>query len=283
MPRVLLATFQLLPAGEPGGQMLLSALADRGIEASWAVWDDTTVPWSQADLVAVRSTWDYHRRAAEFLSWAERISEFTTILNGVDIFRWNSHKGYLGDLDVPTVPTTVLDDRTLVDGLAKALSDWGTVVVKPSTGAGGLGVCVVGSPSDPALGYLAPAPWVVQPLVESVRTRGERSVYVFGGRAASVVDKRTDGTDEVRVNEHFGGRSEVGVLTDEVRDLAEAAVRSASELVRREVHYARVDLLEYAGGLVVSELELIEPGLYLDVDPENADRFAELVEAVLRG
>ena len=39
--------------------------------------------------------------------------------------------------------------------------------------------------------------------------------------------------------------------------------------------------MEHDGRLVVSELELIEPGLYLDVLPENAEPFADLVAARL--
>ena len=35
------------------------------------------------------------------------------------------------------------------------------------------------------------------------------------------------------------------------------------------------------GTLAVSELELIEPGLYLDVVPDNADAFADLVVGLL--
>ena len=31
------------------------------------------------------------------------------------------------------------------------------------------------------------------------------------------------------------------------------------------------------GQLVVSELELVEPGLYLDVDDRNAEPFADMV------
>jgi hypothetical protein len=33
----------------------------------------------------------------------------------------------------------------------------------------------------------------------------------------------------------------------------------------------------WEGEWVVSELELIEPGLYLDVAPDNAGRFADLL------
>ena len=70
---VLLATSALLPNGEPGGELLVAALAERGIDSRWVLWDDTSVEWAAADLVAVRSTWDYHRRTAEFLAWARKV------------------------------------------------------------------------------------------------------------------------------------------------------------------------------------------------------------------
>jgi glutathione synthase/RimK-type ligase-like ATP-grasp enzyme len=280
VPRILLATYQLLPDGEPGGDHLLSALSERGIDATWARWDDPSVDWAAADLVAVRSTWDYYRRAADFLAWARRVPR---LLNGADVFAWNADKAYLRDLaaaGVPTVPTELLDDETLVDGLAAATERWGTVVVKPRTGAGGVGVCVVSSAADDRLEGLVAAPWVVQPLVESVRTTGETSVFVFAGTAASQVQKVPSGGD-IRVNELYGGSSRPVVPTAGHTALAESAVRTAAALQGRPIDYARVDVLEYDGGLVVSELELIEPGLYLDVDPANAGRFADMVLARL--
>ncbi len=70
MTTVLLATSSLLPDGEVGGSLLVEAFAERGIDSRWVVWDDASVDWTAADVVAVRSTWDYHRRTAEFLAWA---------------------------------------------------------------------------------------------------------------------------------------------------------------------------------------------------------------------
>ena len=40
-------------------------------------------------------------------------------------------------------------------------------------------------------------------------------------------------------------------------------------------------MMVWDGAWAVSELELIEPGLYLDVDPANAGRFADLVRSLL--
>jgi glutathione synthase/RimK-type ligase-like ATP-grasp enzyme len=283
MSTVLLATFAILPDGEEGGRRLVEAFGDLGVEARWVVWDDPDVDWAAADLVAVRSTWDYHRRLTDFLAWARATEQVTTVLNGADVFAWNADKAYLLELaeHVPTVPTRLLEDRGLVPTLQGAIEELGTVLVKPRTGAGGNGVVLADSTSDPRLEGLTAGPWVVQPVVESVRTEGETSVFVLEGEPVSRVDKVPAG-GEVRVHEHFGGSSREGVLDEETSAVATAAVAAASSLREADLAYARVDLMRLADGtLAVSELELIEPGLYLDVVPSNAERFARAVAARL--
>ncbi|WP_051551873.1 ATP-grasp domain-containing protein [Nocardioides sp. URHA0020] len=282
MTRVLLATFNLMPDGEPGGDLLLRALTERGVDAAWACWDDPAVDWAAADLVAVRSTWDYHRRCPEFLDWATSVAARTVLLNGAEVFAWNADKSYLTDLgDLPVVPTSLLDDRSLVAGLREAVAAWGTVVVKPATGAGGVGLVVAEGLDDPSLEGLVAGPWVVQPLVGSVRTTGEISVYVLDGRAVSQVDKLPAG-GELRVQELYGGGTRPGVLEPETAALAERVVAVVGSRLGADLSYARVDLMTYDERLVISELELIEPGLHLDVLPGNAAAFADLVAQRLR-
>lgn len=275
---VLLVTFALLPDGETGGELLVSELADRGLDARWVVWDDPDVDWAAAQLVAVRSAWDYHRRCPDFLRWARATAALTSMLNGPDVFTWNADKSYLRALagHVPVVPTALLDDATLLSGLREAIERWGTVVIKPRTGAGGVGVVVAQTTSDERLEGLIAGPWVVQPLVESVRTTGETSVYVLGGVAVSQVAKAPSG-GEIRVHDLYGGSSRRSPLDDDVRVLAEDTVRVAAGLLDADLSYARVDLMRWQDSWAVSELELIEPGLYLDIDPANAGRFADLV------
>jgi glutathione synthase/RimK-type ligase-like ATP-grasp enzyme len=284
VPLVLLATFQLMPDGEPGGDLLVTALAERGVDARWVCWDDPDADWAAADLVAVRATWDYHRRLAEFLDWIGTVELTTPFLNGADAFAWNADKSYLLALGerVPVVPTSLLDHRTLVSGVRDAIDRRGTIVVKPRIGASGIGVVVVESVRDPRLQGLTQGPWVAQPLVESVRTRGESSVYVLDGRPVAQLHKRPRG-GEVRVHELYGGETRAVDLDEACAAVAVAAMQGAAAVLGSPLDYGRVDLMEHDGRLVVSEVELIEPGLYLDVLPGLADPFADLVAARLRG
>lgn len=284
MTSVLLATFDLMPDGEPGAAALTAALDARGIESRWVRWDDPDVDWAGADLVAIRSTWDYHRRLPAFLAWVREVEAVTTLLNGADVIAWNADKAYLAELAdvVPVVPTVLLDDTDLAGGLAKALDRWGSVIVKPRTGAGGVGVVVAERIDDPRLEGLVAGPWIAQPLVASVRTTGETSVYVFDGVAVAQVDKVAAG-DEVRVHELYGGVSRPVPLDPERAAVAADAVRTVAGRRGADLAYARVDMMVWEGSWVVSELELIEPGLYLDVDPANAERFADLVAGRLAG
>jgi glutathione synthase/RimK-type ligase-like ATP-grasp enzyme len=287
---VLLATCREFPAGEPGAAALDAALVARGITPQWASWDDPHVDWAAADLVAVRSTWDYTEHVEEFLAWAEKVEQGSRVLNGAEVFAWNLDKAYLTRLGgLPVVPTQTADD---LPALRDAVRRLGTAVVKPRTGAGGAGLLVVDDPDDPRLGGTASdhplyrsvdGPWVVQPLVESVRTAGETSVFVLDGVAVAQVDK-LPAAGEVRVHELFGGSSTPVDLDPDCAALAVAAMAAGAALGTRPLDYGRVDLLRLDdGALAVSELELIEPGLYLDVLPANAEPFAGLVAARLAG
>lgn len=283
MPDVLLATCADWPDGEPEGHLLVEDLAARGIDAAWARWDDPAVDWSAARLVAVRSVWNYERRRDEFLAWAASVGP--ALLNGSDVFAWNTDKAYLVDLgrtSLPVVPTLTVDDES---ELAPAVAAFLPAVVKPRVGAGGRGLVVFdgepGGPEDLDESMLGMGPWVVQPLVPTVRDQGETSVFTFGGRVVSQVHKHP-GAGEIRVHRSYGGRSARVPVTDEAAAVAARAVRVTEELLGTPLAYARVDLMRAEdGSFLVGEIEATEPGLYLDLVPENAAAFGETAADVL--
>ncbi len=275
-PVVLLATCAALPGGEEwaGTDLLVPALEARGIDARWVLWDDAGVDWGQG-LVAVRSTWDYDGRLPEFLDWARSLP---WMLNSPEVFAWNTDKAYLlqlADEGVEVVPTLAVDSA---EGLGPALDGLGPAVVKPRVGAGGRGVVIVRDerPDDVGRG-----PWVVQPLIESVRDEGETSVFVLDGEVVSQA-RKLPAAGELRVHEVYGGTTRPVPVTDEAADLARRAVLAAERVLGAPLDYARVDQMRLADGrLAVSELEVTEPGLYLEVLPQNAPAFAALVASRL--
>ena len=119
---------------------------------------------------------------------------------------------------------------------------------------------------------------MVQPLVESIHHDGETSVFVIAGRPVSQVRKLPSATD-IRVHEWYGGSSRSVELAPDAAELAAEAVATVVDLLGEEIVYGRVDMMRYQDRLVVSEIELTEPGLYLDVLPLNALPFAEAVAA----
>ncbi len=278
-PVVLLATWSKMPEGEEwaGTNLLLPALAGRGVDARWEVWDDPDVDWTEG-LVAVRSTWDYEWRREEFLSWSRSLP---WMLNSAAVFEWNTDKTYLPQLaasGVSVVPTVVVERE---EDLLGAVTGFGRAVVKPTVGAGGRGVVVLdgSSEEDPEFGA---GPWVVQPLVESVRTEGETSVFVLDGQVVSQAQK-VPAAGEIRVHESYGGTTVAAPVSDEAAELARRTVQAAEGLLGERLDYARVDQMRLADGtLAVSELEVTEPGLYLEVLPDNAGAFADLVVERLR-
>jgi glutathione synthase/RimK-type ligase-like ATP-grasp enzyme len=279
MAVVLLATCSQMPDGEEwaGTDHLLPALRERGIDGRWVVWDDPEVDWSQ-DLVAVRSTWDYERRRGEFLDWARSVPR---MLNSATVFEWNTDKAYLTQLaeaGVSVVPTVVVERQ---EDLLGAVAPFGHAVVKPCVGAGGRGVVVLDGSSDEEPDF-GSGPWVVQPLVESVRTEGETSVFVLGGEVVSQAQK-VPAVGEIRVHELYGGSTVAASVSDEAAALARRTVGAAEAMLGERLDYARVDQMRLADGtLAVSELEVTEPGLYLEVIPDNAAAFADLVVDRLR-
>jgi hypothetical protein len=279
---LLLATDRAWPDGEPGHAALDDALSALGVGARWVAWDDPAVDWTEG-LVAVRSTWDYDARREEFLAWARSVPR---LLNGADVFTWNTDKAYLTELDdagVPVVPTDAVDASDELPAAVSRYAELSGSVVKPRVGAGGRGVVVVapGETLDLNDTELGSGPWIVQPLVESVRSEGEGSVFVLGGEVVSAVLKRP-ASGEIRVHEQYGGTTVVVPVSGEAADLARRTVAAAEHILGATLHYARVDQMRLADGvLAVSELEATEPGLYLDELPGNGLAFARLVARLL--
>jgi glutathione synthase/RimK-type ligase-like ATP-grasp enzyme len=251
---------------------------------AWAVWRDTEVDWGSFDAVVIHSTWDYHQARAEFVRWAQHVDSVTSLFNPAPIVAWNSHKGYLLDLEqwtVPTIPTVVVS-QSVPESVA-SIADregWSEVVIKPSIGAGALGASRWRA-DDPAgeralAKVLESNDALVQPFLREIEHAGETSLVVFGDVVSHAVAKRP-ATGDFRVQLHHGGTAHAVTPTAAELDVALHAVKAARNVA--PVLYARVDCVTVHGQPCVMELEVIEPSLFLDLAPPNAA--GHLMAAVL--
>lgn len=279
-----LVTCDLVPELDSDDQLLLRELKKRGLSVSVGSWSDPRVDWSASRLCVLRSTWDYHQRHRDFMAWIERASRLTVLRNDPQLLRWNAHKSYLRELErsgVPIVPTEWLPqgDRATLNEL-RQIRGWHEIVLKPALGAAAHDVTHVrGDAASFAAGearlndLLAKTDVLVQPYLKAVVEYGERALIFLRGRYSHAVVKKP--FDTVLI---VGGATS---LIEATADEIAVAIQATAALPRAPI-YARIDLLrDDAGGVRVSEVELIEPGLYFAAHEPAVRDFADAVETEL--
>jgi hypothetical protein len=277
---------------DPDMPTLIAALADRGASAMAIDWRTETT-WSEFELVVLRSPWNYAAHFSEFQRWLDLVSTRSTLLNPVDLVRWNLDKRYLADFSAAGVPTVTTTFVTDVDALHHALGTLGgdRVVIKPSVSAGSkdTGLYESDDPQALALGtrILASGRTVmVQPELPEVSEHGETALIFFGGEFSHAVHK---GPILQPGGGLIGGRYQEVITAVEAhvaqRDLGSAAINLVRSLHPgvdgRPPAYARIDIAEDAGQHVILEAELVEPNCFLGFDQSAPDRFAATLRSYL--
>lgn len=281
MSRVLLATCAAVPDGDEDEQAGIAALADAGLDVRVAVWDDPDVDWAEADLVVVRSTWDYPARRTEFLGWARSVPR---LANPAEVLAWNSDKTYLRalhDAGLPVAPTT-----WYAPGDEPAAPS-GEVVVKPTVSAGARDTRRHRDPAG-ALAHVRALlevgrPVMVQPYLDAVDRAGETGLvwigdsFSHGFRKGPLLATGASATGGLFAPEEITRRDPSAAersVAEQVLDALAAAAPSA----RGDLLYARVDLVPGPNGApLLLELELTEPSLWFAADAGSLARWVDAV------
>ncbi len=249
-------------------------------------WNRPGVAWGEFELVVIRSTWDYHHDPDAFLAvLAEIERQGVRLENRLDLVRWNLRKTYLRDLaarGVQIVPT-VWRDRLGAGELERLLEEvpGAEAVIKPVVGANAEGAFrldrrAARRRAGEVEEYFSDRALMAQPLVRAVLEEGELSLFYFGGEHSHTILKTPESGD-FRVQEEHGGNIRAVVAEDALRD----AGRAALEAVGEAPLYLRADFVRSNDGASfwLMELELIEPSLYLRMDPQAPGRFARALGA----
>lgn len=282
-----------LTLADPRGYVIDDGLAEAplgalGIGLESVPWNAEGIDWSRYELVVIRSPWDYQRAPREFLARLQQISRAGPRLeNPLALVKWNLDKQYMRDLDrrgVAIVPT-VWRERLGVEELPALFEALGSdeIVIKPVVGANAedtfrLDRRAWASNAEEIADCFADRALMAQPFVDSVLSAGEYSLIYLGNTFSHAI-RKTPRRGDFRVQEEHGG---VIVAAKPAEELLAAAAHVLAALPETPL-YARIDLVAAPAGrgYWLMELELVEPSLYLRMDPQAPARFAQAIAGCL--
>lgn len=263
---------------------LFDFLTNKGVDLHREVWNDPAVNWTAYDAVILKSPWDYHENHTEFLEWMDTLTRRgIRAFNTAEVVRWNSDKHYLKDIHdsgLPAIPTLYLEKNTSADPERNYFRELNTsrLVIKPCISAGAKNTVLVTPEEFPELTplintWLKDEAYMIQPFVEEILS-GEWSLLFFGGKYSHSLLK-TPKEKDFRVQHYLGGKVSY-------REAGEALVRQAGEFISAfasDTLYARVDGVVIGGVFHLMELELIEPYLFLDNEPQRLENYYQALRS----
>jgi glutathione synthase/RimK-type ligase-like ATP-grasp enzyme len=230
---------------------------DELIEADWRGFDFAQ---HAVDLVFVRTAWDYVRHKVEFMDFLRVAEETTKLANSAKIINWNVEKYYLqkfAAMGLPVIPSFFPDESIPILAVFEHFQA-DEIVVKPVLGEGGYGMQKYRRAElakDSGI-VLSPG-FFAQPMMSAILSEGEISMVFIGGDFSHAVLKQC-APGEYRVQTSHGGIELAYAPAAEEITLATQFVRALPDRPLA----CRVDLVRSAEGLLLMEVEAIEPILY---------------------
>ncbi len=278
MKNIALATSQKLADLTNDDRLFFNILKEKDFNPVPAIWDGNE-DWEKFDLIIIRSCWDYVQKLDSFISWLNLLeNKKLFVQNNIQTLKENIDKNYLQVLKkngIDIIHSIFVKKEQKVD-LANILSEqgWEKTVIKPTISATGYNTFVINK-NETDLGQSVinqiqkESGVLIQQYMEEINFVGEWSFIFFNGKYSHTVIKKTAGND-FRVQEKFGGKTIKANPPDYlIKQAEEIILKSAADCL-----YSRVDGIESNGKLLVMELELTEPCLYLEHDENAPARFA---------
>ena len=280
--RLALVTSAELPNLFGGEQLLPPALSALGAQVSICIWTDVTVQWQSFDAVIIRCPWDYHEKLSDFLNWLNRLRELQVkVINDLDTLTWNLNKKYLFELSqkhLPVIPSLCVtpDNQRSLAELMKQL-DSKQIVIKPVQSAGAWRTLRVSLENMLEVDrdfseWRQEQDFLVQPFMPEIMSEGEWSLIFFDGKFSHALLKRAKAGDFRVQSDHGGTVHSVEVSAD-----MQTQAQTILNALERMPCYARVDGVLRDGQFMLMELELLEPELFLELNPEAPQRFAQAI------
>ncbi|WP_440880580.1 ATP-grasp domain-containing protein [Tenacibaculum sp. C7A-26P2] len=260
--------------------LLSNAIESKGLTVARTYWDNPNYDWTQTKAVVFRTVWDYFERFEEFNKWLDEVNQQTKLINPLKLIRWNIDKHYLKDLSLKGVK--IIATEFIDTGKHKLLSSicesrgWSDIVIKPAISGGAFHTYKIKKANISEYEALfkelvAERDMLVQEFQPTIMSRGEASLMVFNGKYTHAILKKAKPGD-FRVQDDFGGTVHSYEPSKDEIKLAEKVFTSCNPLPA----YGRVDIVwNDKGAPMLSELEIIEPELWVRNNPSSANNLVD--------
>ena len=249
-------------------ELVYNYLTEKSLQITFEIWDNPEVKWHSYDILLVKSPWDYFDKIDAFYAWLKFIQAAKIpMLNPADVILWNADKLYLKDVEkagINIVPTIWLDKGNAFDATSVfAALESDRIIFKPRISGGAKNTWLLNLNLDhQKIGeintLLKSEDYMAQPFLEEVATKGEWSFIFFNGKFSHCVLKTAKAGD-FRVQHFLGG----AIHTMQAPDHLLQKAQEIADKFTSKCMYARVDGVEVDGELLLMELELTEPFLFL--------------------
>lgn len=284
MNRCAFLSMDNLDAFECYDHLLFEPLNKRGWSVREISWRNKEVDWNQFEAVIIRSPWDYQQDPGAFLKALQNIEQSSAHLeNGLELVKWNIDKTYLQDLErkgieiVPSLWRKTFKENEVTTFFETL--DTSEIIIKPTISANAddtfwINRSEVKKYSQKLSNTFNNRPFLIQPFMESIVNEGEFSLFFFGKTYSHSILKIPK-ADDFRVQEEHGGQLKPIEPEPELREAAQKLLHK----IEPAPLYSRMDYVRTAAGsFALMELELIEPSLYFNMDPESPRRFANVFD-----
>lgn len=265
---------------------LLNFLKEKGLNIEKVIWNDPGVNWENYSLAILKSPWDYFDLIEEFYSWLDQLeAKNIKLLNPIEVVRWNANKHYLQEIEaagLKITPSFFIQNKESVN-LEYFFEKFNTnkLIVKPCVSGGAKNTFKVTADNVTKVNQklnllIQDEDFIIQPFLPEILENGEWSFVFFNGMYSHSLIKQAKPGD-FRVQPAHGGSVHPQKPSEELIATAQQYVK----LFAKDCLYARVDGTFVNGDFLLMELELIEPFLFLNTEPENYERYYKALEELI--
>ncbi|WP_293308460.1 ATP-grasp domain-containing protein [Pedobacter sp. UBA5917] len=265
---------------------LLLFLKEKGLNIEQVIWNDENINWGDYALAILKSPWDYFDLIKDFYQWLGLLEEKKIkLLNPTDTVKWNSNKKYLQEIEaaglkiIPSAFINKQEEVLLTDFFVKFDTD--KLIVKPCISGGAKNTFKVTRENVEEVNQklnqlIQEEDFIIQPFLPEILESGEWSFIFFNGVYSHSLIKQAKAGD-FRVQPAHGGTVHPQKPGKELIAIAQQYV----DLFAKNCLYARVDGTFVNDEFLLMELELIEPFLFLNTEPQIYDRYYKALKELM--